>query len=243
MLDSRQLRRALRGAIPRPLRQRLYDWSPSRRRRWQRVPGLETVPPGAGAVLSFDDGPDPEGTPAVLGALDAAGAKATFFVLGQHVSEQPDLVSRIESQGHEIALHGMEHRRHDLLSASEAKRELAAGIEAIETATGRRPAWYRPPFGASSPTLAAACAELGLGLAYWSAWGQDWEDSSPARIAGLVLRDLAPGAIVLLHDSARYGQRAEAAATAASIPLIAAAAAERGLGLVSLSAAVGNAAG
>lgn len=194
-------------------------------------------------MLTFDDGPDPEGTPAVLDALGAAGARATFFVVGRHVSEQPDLVRRIESQGHEVALHGMEHRRHDALSAREAERELAAGIEAIEAATGHRPAWYRPPFGASSPTLLAACASLELRLAYWSAWGQDWEDSTPAEIAALVERDLSPGAIVLLHDSARYGQRAAAAATAGSIPAIAAAAADRGLALASLSVAMGDATG
>lgn len=240
MPDSRQLRRALRRAIPAPVRQRLYDWSPSRRRRWRRVPGLEAVSAEAGAVLTFDDGPDPQGTPPVLDALAAAEAKATFFVLGRHVSEQPQLVREMVAQGHEIALHGMEHRRHDLLSASEAERELSAGIEAIEGATGRRPAWYRPPFGASSPTLAELCEELGLGLAYWNAWGQDWEDSPPRRIAALVRRDLEPGAIVLLHDSARYAQREDAAATAGSIPLIAAAARDDGIDLVTLSGAMSD---
>jgi peptidoglycan-N-acetylglucosamine deacetylase len=241
MPDSRQLRRAVRRAIPRSLRRRLYDWSPSRRRRWRRVPGLQSVPAGAVAVLTFDDGPDPRGTPPVLAALAAAEARATFFVLGRHVAEQPGLVREVAAQGHEIALHGMEHRRHDVLARGEAERELIAGIEAIETAAGRRPAWYRPPYGASSPTLAEACRELGLGLAYWSAWGQDWEDSTADRIAALVGRDLAPGAIVLLHDSARYGQRADAAATAASVPLIAAAARAGGLDLPTLSGAVRDA--
>lgn len=238
MPDSRQLRRALRGAIPRPVRQRLYDWSPSRRRRWRQVPGLQVAP--GGVVLTFDDGPDPEGTPAVLEALAAARASATFFVLGRHVAEQPELTREIEAQGHEIALHGMEHRRHDLLSVEQAEAELAAGIAAIEAVTGRRPAWYRPPFGASSPTLAATCERLGLRLAYWSAWGQDWEDSTPNRIAALVERDLSPGAIVLLHDSARYGQRSSAAATAGSIRPIAAASRDRGLALLSLDAAAAD---
>ena len=241
MPDSRQLRRAVRRAIPRPIRQRLYDWSPSRRRRWRRVPGLEAVPTGAGAALTFDDGPDPQGTPPALDALAAAEAGATFFVLGEHVAAQPELTREIAARGHEIALHGMEHRRHDVLSPSEAERELSAGIEAIERATGGRPAWYRPPFGASSPTLAAVCDRLGLRLAYWSSWGQDWEESSPAQIAALVRRDLTPGAIVLLHDSARYAQRDAATATAGAVPLIAADARERGLDLITLSDAVDDA--
>ena len=240
MTDSRQLRRALRGAIPRPLRQRLYDWSPSRRRRWRQAPGLETIPPRAGAALSFDDGPDPEGTPPVLEALAAAGAKATFFVLGEHALDHPELIGRIAAEGHELALHGMTHRRHDRLSAAEAESELRSGSEAIERVAGRAPAWYRPPFGASSPTLAAICARLDLGLAYWTAWGQDWEESTPARIAALVERDLGPGAIVLLHDSARYAQRERATATAEAVAPIAAAARGAGLDLVTLSAAVGD---
>jgi len=240
MPDSRQLRRAVRGAIPKPLRRRLYDWSPSRRQRWRRVPGLETVPAGAGAVLTFDDGPDPEGTPPVLEALSAAGARATFFVLGRHVAEQPQLAREIVAQGHEVALHGMEHRRHDQLSEAEAEAELSAGIAAIDDAGIETPAWYRPPFGASSPVLAALCRRLGLGLAYWSAWGQDWEQCPAAEIAALVERDLEPGAIVLLHDSARYAQRATATATAGAVAPIAAAAGERGLALPTLSEAVGD---
>ncbi len=230
-------RRTLRRAIPRPVRQRLYDWSPSRRRRWRETPGLRNVPPGAGAVLTFDDGPDPSCTPQVLDALNRAGARATFFVLGRHVLEHPELSRRILSDGHELALHGMSHRRHDQLSREEAEAELTEGIAAIETTVGQRPAWYRPPFGNASPELASLCAKHDLGLAYWSAWGQDWEDSSPARIASLVERDLGPGAIVLLHDSARYGQRGEGAATVGSIPLIAAAASAEGLSLVSLGSA------
>jgi peptidoglycan/xylan/chitin deacetylase (PgdA/CDA1 family) len=237
MPESRQLRRALRRAIPRPVRQRLYDWSPSRRRRWRQTPGLRTVPPGAGAVLSFDDGPDPGCTPDVLDALRAAGAKATFFVLGVHARESPELIRRMIAEGHEVALHGMTHRRHDALPAAEMRRELADGAAAIEGVVGERPRWYRPPFGSSSPALAELCRELGMDLAYWSAWGQDWEDSTPARIAALVERDLEPGAIVLLHDSARYGQRDVADATVEALPPIAAAARGRGLELKTLSAA------
>lgn len=238
MPDSRQLRRAARRAIPAAVRRRLYDWSPSRKRRWREVPGRTTVPAGAGAVLTFDDGPDPQCTPQVLAALSRAGAPATFFVVGEHVRESPQLVREMADAGHEVALHGTTHRRHDLLDAAEAEEELTSGIEAIEDATGRRPAWYRPPFGASSPLLAELCEKHGLGLAYWSAWGQDWEESSPDRIAGLVRRDLRPGAVVLLHDSPRYAQRESGEATVGAIPLIAAAAAAEGIELVTLSAAV-----
>jgi len=231
-------RRTLRRAIPRLLRQRLYDWSPSRRGRWRETPGIVRVPAEAGIVLSFDDGPDEACTPEVLDALDAAGATATFFVVGERVQENPGLAREIEARGHELALHGMTHRRHDLLVPEEACRELTQGLEAIEAAAGRRPRWYRPPFGASSPQLASLCAELGLRLAYWSAWGQDWEADPAPRIARLVLRDLDPGSVILLHDSALYAQRDDPRPTVEAIPIIAQAVRRMSLELVSFGRAL-----
>jgi peptidoglycan/xylan/chitin deacetylase (PgdA/CDA1 family) len=195
------------------------------------------VPEGA-VALSFDDGPDEACTPAVLDALEEAGATATFFVVGERVAGNPQLAAEIEARGHELALHGMTHRRHDRLGAAEARTELLEGLEAIEKAAGRRALWYRPPFGASSPVLASLCAELGLRIAYWSAWGQDWEPDPAPEIARLVLRDLGPGAVVLLHDSALYAQREDPRPTVEAIPLIARAAREMGLDLVSLRTAV-----
>jgi peptidoglycan-N-acetylglucosamine deacetylase len=230
-------RRQLRRAVPAPLRERLYDWSPSRRRRWREVPGLERVPPKAGAALTFDDGPDAEWTGQLLDALERVEARATFFLVGEQLPGNEALSREIELRGHEVGLHGMTHRRHDGLDADEAHLELSRGLEAIETATGVRPRWYRPPYGAASAAIASACAELHLRIAYWTAWGQDWEDKSASQIAGLVERDLEAGAVILLHDSARYGQRADPSATIDAIPLIAGSAGEKGIELVSLGTA------
>jgi len=194
---------------------------------------------GDAAVLTFDDGPDERGTPEVLEALEALGVQATFFVLGSHVREHPALAREIRDRGHDLALHGMTHRRHDGLSPAEAGSELRAGLEAIEAVLGERPRWYRPPFGRSSPALAAACDELGLELVYWTSWGFDWEPIPAEAIAQTVRRDLAAGTIVLLHDSARYAERDEAAATAAALPAIVAAARDAGLDLLPLRTALG----
>jgi peptidoglycan-N-acetylglucosamine deacetylase len=228
-------RRKIRRAIPRPLRQLLYDWSPSRRRRWREVPGTERQPDRGAVALTFDDGPDPDFTPRLLGALEEAGATATFFVVGERIRGSEELLREIERRGHEVGLHGMTHRRHDRLDDAEAEAELSDGLAAIEAAGVRRPRWYRPPYGGSSPALARFCRELDLGLAYWSSWGQDWEPIPAARIARLVLRDLDGGGIVLLHDSPLYAERDDASPTIEAIPLIAAAAGSRGLGLVSLA--------
>jgi peptidoglycan-N-acetylglucosamine deacetylase len=232
------LRRKLRRVVPGPVRRRLYDWSPGKRRRWRQAPGIETVPPAAGAVLSFDDGPDPEFTPPLLDALERAGAGATFFVVGERVAGNEELLREVEARGHEVALHGMRHRRHDRLPDAQARAELTEGLAAIEAAGVARPRRYRPPYGATSPALARFCGELGLQLAYWSSWGQDWEPIPAAQIAALVERDLEPGAVVLLHDSPLYAERRDARPTIEAIAPIAAAARARGIELTSFARAL-----
>lgn len=208
-----------------------------RQRRWERLPGIERAARPGTAVLTFDDGPDPEGTPAVLGALEAAGVHATFFLLGEQLMANPRLGGEIARAGHEIALHGFGHTHHDELRDQAARDDLARGLGTVEAATGRRPRFYRPPYGFFSEASHAACADLGLEPVYWTAWGADWESIAPERIAGLVTADLTEGAIVLLHDSVRYGHRDSALPTAHAIPLIAAAAGERELKLVTLGEA------
>jgi peptidoglycan/xylan/chitin deacetylase (PgdA/CDA1 family) len=87
------------------------------------VPGLESLPAGDLVALTFDDGPDRQFTPPLLEALEQAGATATFFVVGERLAGSEDLIGEIEQRGHEIALHGMTHRRHDGLGEAEARLE------------------------------------------------------------------------------------------------------------------------
>ncbi len=149
---------------------------------WEQFPALERLEPGAGRVaLTFDDGPDPDATPAVLDALDAAGARATFFMLGEQLMRHTSLGREVAVRGHEIALHGFGHARHQELTPTEARDDLARGLGAVEAATGQRPALYRPPYGRFSEHSYEACAALGLRPVYWSAWGEDWETIGPAR--------------------------------------------------------------
>lgn len=195
--------------------------------RWRELPGRERTP--AGVALTFDDGPDPDGTPLVLDALDAAGVRATFFVLGEQLMRHHALARDAAARGHELALHGFEHTDHDGLRPQAARDDIARALGAFEAATGRRARFFRPPYGRFSEASHEACVHLGLEPVYWSAWGMDWESLSGERVAELVTRDLGAGAIVLLHDSTRYGHRADCRATAEAIPAVAAAA--QGLGL------------
>ena len=197
---------------------------------WIRFPALERLEDER-VALTFDDGPDPEGTPAVLDALDAAGLRATFFLLGEQVMGAPMLAREVAIRGHEIALHGATHRPHRDLNPRDSRDEPAYGLGTLEAATARRPRWFRPPYGEFNEHSYEAVRAVGLEPVYWSAWGMDWETISAERILDIVARDLAPGAILVLHDSARYGHRPDVAATVEAIPLIAAAAAERGIAL------------
>ncbi len=96
------------------------------------VPGLERVRPDGRAALTFDDGPGsaPDKTPAVLDALEAAGARATFFLVGGQVGQAPALVREIIDRGHEVGVHARGHFRHDLAPVAESVADIKAG-EAI----------------------------------------------------------------------------------------------------------------
>lgn len=206
--------------------------------RWRLFPARERADGAEGVVLTFDDGPDQDATPAVLDALDAAGARATFFVVGEQVEADPALAREIAQRGHDVQLHGYGHVAHDLLSPDEARSDLERGARALRDATGLDARFYRPPYGRFSPGSYDACGALGLEAVYWSAWGTDWETISPQRIAELVVPDLSAGAVVLLHDSRRYGHRPSARPTAEALPLIAARVAELGLPFLTLAEAV-----
>jgi peptidoglycan-N-acetylglucosamine deacetylase len=206
--------------------------------RWQRFPARERADGAPGVVLTFDDGPDRDATPTVLDALDAAGARATFFLVGEQVEANPALAREIAQRGHDLQLHGYGHVAHELLSPDEARHDLERGARALQDATGLDARFYRPPYGRFSLGSYDACRALGLEAVYWSAWGTDWETISPQRIADLVIPDLSAGAVVLLHDSRRYGHRPSAQPTAEALPLIAARVAELGLPFLTLAEAV-----
>jgi peptidoglycan-N-acetylglucosamine deacetylase len=226
----------LRRLLPLSVRCALQERSPSRARRWRELPGIERVPRGGRMVLTFDDGPSPAPgeTAATLDALDAARAKATFFLVGEQIAAAPDLAREILARGHEVGVHGQRHFRHDRVSAAESVADIEAGREAVAELTGEGPRFYRPPYGKLTRAGAEACERLGLQVAYWSTWGLDWEPLSGERIARRVIRDLDDGAVVLLHDSARYAVRPGAAETARAVELIGAYAAEREFDLVTL---------
>lgn len=236
MTPLRQTHR-LRGLIPPTARMRLYEWHPGRDRRWREHCGVQRVPATGQAVLTLDDGPDEDATPAVLDALEEVNARATFFVLASQLQRHAAIAHEVIRRGHEIGLHGFNHDRHDRLSPSSSRADVIRGFETIGETLGIRCHWYRPPYGRMSAASATACSELGMTPVYWSAWGHDWEDLDARRIADVALSQLGDGAILLLHDSAVHARRPSAKPTAEAIPLLAEWASSRDIALVTLGEA------
>lgn len=153
-------------------------------------------------ALSFDDGPDPEVTPAVLDALSLHEAHATFFAIGRRLEEHPRLARRIAAEGHELGNHSWCHSRwQNFRGAAAHASEIARGARAVTAVTGGKLLpLYRPPIGLKSPPLARAARQARVTVVGWSLRSLDTRTTDPARIAARVLRRIQPGDIVLLHD-------------------------------------------
>jgi peptidoglycan/xylan/chitin deacetylase (PgdA/CDA1 family) len=198
--------------------------------RW-RTPATDSV------ALTFDDGPDPAGTPVLLDALDRLGLVATFFCLGQHAARYPELVGEIRRRGHAVGTHGYAHEHHLLRGPRWVAKDIDAALEAM-AAAGVSPRWYRPPYGqASGPTLLAA-RRRGLGTVLWSGWGREWAAPDAGAVAARIRPALVAGAIVLLHDSDAFSPPGSAARTLAALEDVAGVLEARGLGTATLDEAV-----
>jgi peptidoglycan/xylan/chitin deacetylase (PgdA/CDA1 family) len=175
---------------------------------------------GGGIALSFDDGPHPEGTPAVLEALAAAGATATFFLVGEQVERYPDVARAVADSGHEIALHGFRHTLLLRRRTGELADDLARAATVIEDVTGAAPQLYRPPYGVFSLGGLLHARRRWTPL-LWSTWGRDWTRSAtPASVARLATRGLSAGDVILLHDADHYSVSGSWRATVGALPAI-----------------------
>jgi peptidoglycan/xylan/chitin deacetylase (PgdA/CDA1 family) len=152
-------------------------------------------------VLTFDDGPDPVGTPAVLDALAAHGATATFFVLLTRVRRHPDLLERVRREGHEIGLHGVDHQRLTRFSYAEVRSRTAAAAQELEGLTGVPLRWFRPPYGAQDPGTWLAVRRTGLVPVLWGPTTWDWRDVGQDERVRKAQEGARPGAVVLAHDA------------------------------------------
>jgi peptidoglycan/xylan/chitin deacetylase (PgdA/CDA1 family) len=151
-------------------------------------------------VLTFDDGPEPGGTDRILDALADAGAGATFFVLLSRVRRYRPLLDDVLAAGHEVALHGVDHRALPTLPASEAARLIRAGKAELEDVIGRQVRWYRPPYGRQTVRNWHSAVRAGLLPVLWGPTTLDWTDASDDERVARSQDGVAKGTILLAHD-------------------------------------------
>ena len=172
-------------------------------------------------ALTFDDGPHPHGTPAVLEALAAAGARATFFVVGEQVRRRSGLVREIVAAGHGVALHGHRHRVLLRLPPGALRRDLDEGADVLGDAIGVAPSLHRAPLGLYSWPALAEMRERGWVPVLWSRWGRDWtRRATGASVAACAADGIRGGDVVLLHDADHYSAPGCWRATVAALPRI-----------------------
>lgn len=190
---------------------------------------------GRGEIaLTFDDGPHPVTTRAILEILRAHDVRATFFLLGHKVEAHPDVVREIQAAGHAIGIHGFEHDRlFSLRSAAYAQRQIERTRTAIEQACGVRSTLFRPPIGFASHLTFLGAERAGVGLVAWSVRSLDGIRGAVAeKVAARVIAHLKDGAIVLMHDSAERDDFTPA--SIAALPAVLAALREHKLTAVSV---------
>jgi peptidoglycan-N-acetylglucosamine deacetylase len=191
----------------------------------RRVPAVTST-----VALTFDDGPHPEGTPAVLAALERLGMSATFYVVSAQARRYPRLLQDVAAAGHELALHGGRHVPHGLVPPFVLERELRRARAEIEELAGCELRTLRSPFGAVSLSTLRFASRSGMRVVGWSRWGRDWERrATPAAIARRVAGGAEAGDILLLHDSDAYSAAGSWRRTADALPAVAELLSARGL--------------
>jgi len=181
-------------------------------------PNLTRLPPAAEArgeiAITVDDGPDPEVTPRVLEILARAGARASFFCIGQRAQRHPALVREIVAQGHSVENHSLHHRHNfAVLGPRGYLREIGVAQDTLAGIAGSEPRFFRAPAGLRNPFLDYALARLALPLVSWTRRGFDTRRADPGRVRARLTRGLAAGDILLLHD----GHAARASGTGAVV--------------------------
>jgi peptidoglycan/xylan/chitin deacetylase (PgdA/CDA1 family) len=184
-------------------------------------------------ALTFDDGPNPAITPKLLDLLDRHKARATFFVIGKHARECPELLKETASRGHVIGNHTDAHPNLFWLKTDQITVELRCCNFSIKAATGVPPRWFRPPFGFRNPWVVSAARELNQRVVMWTLIPGDWRATSSEwliprmePIAAHAKRNLTgdsikgaatTGDILCLHDGSHRQLNADRLPTLAAL--------------------------
>jgi peptidoglycan-N-acetylglucosamine deacetylase len=151
--------------------------------------------------LTFDDGPWPKTTKAIVEILKDNGVKGTFFQIGRQARRSPSIARMVTGAGLEVANHSETHSySFGRMKAAGVLKEISQAQYDIKRATGKTPTFFRPPGGITNKTMGAALKKLDLGWVLWTVDTGDWRRPSPGKIVSRVMRNVRPGAVILMHD-------------------------------------------
>lgn len=200
---------------------------------WTKLPQVATR--RNEIALTIDDGPDPLVTRPVLEILDCYQVKATFFHIGDHAMQHPDLCREIIERGHAIENHSQRHKLYfSLMGSNSIMREITDGQETLSHITGIRPQFFRTPAGLRNPFLEPVLSRLGLKLASWSVRAFDTKNGNAEKVKHKLIAGLRPGAIILLHDGNAARTKSGVPIIVTVLPALLEAAREKGLHFVTL---------
>ncbi|MBP1585226.1 MAG: polysaccharide deacetylase family protein [Lachnospiraceae bacterium] len=151
-------------------------------------------------ALTFDDGPAGETSLRIMECLTRHSAKATFFVIGENISEHSNLLKLMKESGFAIGIHTWNHESICFLSEDKCRENLKRTADAVTDACGAKVSLMRPSFGLTSESTQKAAADLGLATIGWSIDSGDWRVRDPGKIIKSVLENINDGDIILLHD-------------------------------------------
>ncbi|HET8577474.1 MAG TPA: polysaccharide deacetylase family protein [Methylomirabilota bacterium] len=152
-------------------------------------------------ALTFDDGPDPEHTPAVLDVLAREGVQASFFLIGRRAARLPALARRIAAEGHDLGNHTLSHRSLWRLGPRETAREMRGGHDVIARVAGQAPRFFRPPWGKTNLAMFATLKALGTPCIFWTVQPEGRHAVTPEAQLRFAAGRARPGAIFDLHDA------------------------------------------
>lgn len=170
-----------------------------------KVSSPEIQGPVKTIALTFDDGPHKTWTPALLDGLKERGVKATFFLMGENIPGNEEIVKRIQSEGHLIGNHSYRHIQLTRAGMEEACQAFERTGQMIEELTGARPQYVRPPYGDWNEELEC---RTNLTTVLWNVDSMDWSYQNRNRIVSKVCREVEDGDIILMHDIFQSSQEA-----------------------------------
>jgi peptidoglycan/xylan/chitin deacetylase (PgdA/CDA1 family) len=183
-------------------------------------------------ALTFDDGPDPTHTPRVLDVLARERVHGAFFLIGERAAAAPEVARRIADEGHDLGNHTWSHRSLWLSTPRETRRQIERGHEAIATAAGRAPRFFRPPWGMTNLAVSPTLRRLGTPCVLWSVQPEGLRAAAADAQVRHAAAHARPGAILDLHDA--DGVPGAGARLVKALPALVATLREAGFALVPL---------